>query len=99
VHIIVDSKFDSKEGFINEANRLFNVPKINIEGIECYFNEFIDDAKSEREFFFSHKGFIDRSIKLDGYTILEPDYSSSNNYIEKTVLDLTIYTREQDNDE
>ncbi len=97
IHIIVEYDFNNETEFLDGAQQYFVLPKLNIDKVFQYYSE--DTLLTgEREYFYAYK-HSKNTFNLCGYSILSTRGNTITAEIDKTVLDLTIYTKEQNNDE
>jgi hypothetical protein len=91
IHIIVFCRFDTKENFIKEAGRYYNLGDLDIKKVS-YDEEIINGKR--RDFFYSYE-LSGANYKLYGYPFLR---NSSDYNPEYGILDLAIFTN-RENDE
>jgi len=93
MHIIILTDYDSKDGFLNMTNEFFTVDKLDINKVEYIPS---DDSGSPTDFIYK---YIDSANRFEIYGYPHLNSSEVGGHYNYMVLDLTIYTKEQHDDE
>ncbi len=93
MHLIIFTNFDTKEGFIKKSKEFFNLGDLDIKNV-VYVPS--DSSESPGDFMYKYIE-SDKNFVIHGYPHLNSSEVGDN--YDFMILDLTIYTREQDNDE
>ncbi len=94
-HIYTITEFDSKKGFIKEAQKYFNLPDLDLNKVSYIEGE--DGITGCYDYFYSYDD-PDAGFKLYAYPFITSnncEEDSGDKYHDGVILDLTVYAEEE----